>query len=68
MLLSHKAALQPSLLHRRDTKQASKESHDFLISKNLDIFNSVYKELDLYYVDTLNPEKTIKGASTICST
>ena len=46
---------------QKDTKHASKESHDFLISKNLDIFNSVYKELDLYYVDTLNPEKTIKG-------
>lgn len=37
-----------------------KESHDFQISKNLDIFNSVYKELDLFYVDTIQPEKTVK--------
>lgn len=31
------------------------------ISKNLDIFNSIYKELDLFYVDTIKPEKTIKA-------
>lgn len=37
-----------------------KESHDFQISKSLDIFNSVYKELDVFYVDTIQPEKTVK--------
>lgn len=37
-----------------------KESHDFQVSKSLDIFNSVFKELDLFYVDTLLPEKTVK--------
>ena len=30
------------------------------ISKNLDIFNSTYKELELFYVDTIKPESTIK--------
>lgn len=30
------------------------------IAKHLDIFNAVYKELDLLYVDTIKPEKTIK--------
>lgn len=30
------------------------------IAKNLDIFNAIYKELDLLYVDTIRPEKTIK--------
>mgnify|MGYP003292025346 CR=1 FL=1 len=30
------------------------------ISKNMDIFNAIYKELDLLYVDTIRPEKTIK--------
>ncbi len=29
----------------------------FEISKNLDIFTTLYKELNTYYVDTLNPEK-----------
>lgn len=37
-----------------------KESHDFQISKSLDIFNSVIKELDLFYVDTIKPEETVK--------
>lgn len=30
------------------------------ISKHLDIFNSIYKELDLLYVDSIQPKKTIK--------
>lgn len=30
------------------------------ISKHLDIFNAVYKELDLLYVDSIRPEKTIR--------
>ena len=32
----------------------------FQISKNLDIFNSIFKELDMFYVDTVNDEKMIK--------
>ena len=36
------------------------DSHDFQIAKNLDIFNSIIKELDMFYVDTLNPDKTIR--------
>ncbi len=31
------------------------------ISKHLDIFNAIYKELDLLYVDSIKPEKTIKA-------
>lgn len=30
------------------------------IAKHLDIFNAIYKELDLLYVDSIQPEKTIK--------
>lgn len=30
------------------------------ISKNLDIFYSVFKELELFYVDTINPEHVVK--------
>jgi len=29
----------------------------FEVTKNLDIFTTLYKELNTYYVDTLNPEK-----------
>ena len=35
-------------------------SREFLVSKNMDIYNSLFKELDMFYVDTINPEKTIK--------
>ena len=38
-----------------------KASREFEISKNLDIFNSLYKELDLFYVDTIQPEKEIRN-------
>ncbi len=36
------------------------DNRNFQIAKNLDIFNSIFKELDMFYVDTINPEKTIK--------
>jgi carboxyl-terminal processing protease len=32
-------------------------SSEFEVVKNLDIFTTLYKELNTYYVDTLNPEK-----------
>ena len=37
----------------------SQKSHRFEVGKNLDLFNEVYKHLDLMYVDTLNPEQVI---------
>ena len=36
------------------------DDRNFQISKNLDIFNSIFKELDLFYVDTVNAEKMIQ--------
>ena len=36
---------------------AATESSYFEITKNLDIFTTLYKELNTYYVDTLKPEK-----------
>lgn len=36
------------------------QQRSFDTSKNLDIFNSLYKELDLFFVDSLNPQKTIR--------
>lgn len=38
----------------------SGDSRSFQIAKNLDIFNSIVKELDLFYVDTIDPNKTIR--------
>lgn len=38
-----------------------KDDRNFQIAKNLDIFNAIFKELDLFYVDTLNPEKVIQN-------
>ena len=37
------------------------DDRNFQISKNLDLFNSMFKALDMFYVDTLNPEKVIQN-------
>ena len=37
-------------------------NHNLEVGKNLDIFNAVYRNLDLFYVDTLNPGQTITSA------
>ena len=34
-------------------------AHDFKTAKNMDIFNSIYKNLDLMYVDTLDAEEVV---------
>ncbi len=36
-------------------------NQSFRISKNLSIFNSVFRELDMYYVDTLSYDKMMKS-------
>lgn len=33
--------------------------HLFKVAKNLEVFNAIYKDLDLMYVDTLNADETI---------
>ena len=43
------------------TAQTQKDHH-FEVGKHLDIFNNVYKNLELLYVDTLNPKETIGTA------
>ena len=40
----------------------SQKDHNFEVGKHLDIFNNVYKNLELLYVDTLNPKETIGTA------
>ena len=38
----------------------SSDDRNFQIVKSLDIFNSVFKELDMFYVDTFNPKEVIE--------
>ncbi len=37
-------------------------NHNLEAGKNLDIFNMVYRNIDLFYVDTINPEQAITAA------
>lgn len=38
----------------------SGDDRNFQIAKHLDTFNSIVKELDMFYVDTLDPNKTVR--------
>jgi len=40
---------------------SNQETRDFKIAKNLDIFFSLFRELNTFYVDDLNPDKLIKA-------
>lgn len=42
----------------------SNDNKKFQLSKQLSIFNSVVKELDLFYVDTIQPQKMIEKGIT----
>ena len=39
--------------------QEKKDNH-FEVSKNLEIFNSLVKEMEMFYVDTVDVEKTVR--------
>ena len=39
--------------------EGAKEDHSFRVAKNLEIFNAIYRNLDLFYVDTLEAEKVV---------
>lgn len=41
------------------TDQNNKNEHQFEVAKNLEIFNTMYRELDMLYVDTLDANKLI---------
>ena len=44
----------------------SNDSRKYLLSKQLSIFNAIVKELDLFYVDTIQPQKMIdKGIESM---
>ena len=35
------------------------KDHDFVVAKNMDVFNAIYKDLDMMYVDTLDADEVI---------
>jgi carboxyl-terminal processing protease len=39
---------------------STQETRDFRIAKNLDIFFTLFRELNTFYVDDLNPDKLVK--------
>lgn len=47
------AAIMPSVAQKGN-------SHNFELSKNLEIFNDIYKQLDMFYVDTLSADTVIR--------
>ena len=47
------------LLLAAPTFAQTDKDHDFKVAKNMDIFNSIYKNLDLMYVDTLDADEVM---------
>ena len=43
---------------------AQRKSHNAEVAKYLDIFNALYRDLDLYYVDTLDAKTNIDNAAS----
>ena len=35
------------------------KNHNFDVMRNLEVFSSIYKNLDMMYVDSLDPDKTV---------
>ena len=38
---------------------AQEKDHDFQVAKNMDLFNAIYKNLDMLYVDSLDPNEVV---------
>ena len=55
MLMAFMAVAMPILAQNTS-------DHNFRVAKNLDIFNAIYRNLDLMYVDSLDANKTIGTA------
>ena len=55
-------ALCAMALSAGTTMAQKPNDHNFEVAKQLDILNHVYKNLDLLYVDTLNPKETVGTA------
>ena len=44
---------------------AAQSDHNFEVAKYLDIFNAIYRQLDVNYVDSLDPKKTLGTSITV---
>ncbi len=56
------AALAATLIVQVAQADDKKDNSPATIARNLDIFNSVYKELNTFYVDTIDAQKSIETA------
>lgn len=56
------AFVSTTLLQAQDNEVTQKRYFD--INKNVEIFNSVVKEVDMFYVDTIDVQKTIESGIT----
>ncbi len=54
--------LIPLTLSAQEKSATTIQNHNLEVGKNLDIFNTAYRNLDLFYVDTLNPQQAITAA------
>lgn len=52
------------LLAAAQTQAQTSENKNSAISRNLEIFNDIYKQLDLFYVDSLNADSVIEWGIT----
>ena len=41
-------------------QKEKKNDHSFTVAKNLDVFNSLYRDLDIMYVDTLDADELVR--------
>lgn len=48
------------IFSQETTEKSTEQERYFEINKNVNIFNSVLRELDLFYVDTLDVEKSVR--------
>lgn len=51
--------LAVGLLAATTVKAQKSENRNAVVSRNLELFNDIYKQLDLFYVDTLNADSVI---------
>jgi len=59
-IMSFHAEAQNSNSKKEKTEPSAKSDNYFEISKNLDIFVTLFKELNTYYVDEINPSELIQ--------
>lgn len=59
-MIQYKKIITAMCLALSTTAWAQKKEHNFEVSKNIDIFNALYRELDMLYVDTLEANKVIQ--------